>query len=58
MTASALYDYSAATPDELSLQAGQPYKIVDRSESDWWRAEDNGRCAMVPAMYLEVQGSQ
>lgn len=58
INANAIYDYSAASEEEMDLQSGKSYKIVDRSESDWWKAEDNGRCALVPAMYFEVDGSQ
>lgn len=33
---------------------GDELAIVDRSESDWWKAEQNGVVFMVPAAYLEV----
>ncbi|KAI5983203.1 hypothetical protein EDD15DRAFT_2376760 [Pisolithus albus] len=40
--ATALYSYEGSSPDELSFTEGNALTIVDRLESDWWRAEWDG----------------
>lgn len=52
--AKALYAYTGNSADELPFMDGDELAIVDRSESDWWKAEQNGVVFMVPAAYLEV----
>ncbi|KAI6037806.1 hypothetical protein EDC04DRAFT_2868580 [Pisolithus marmoratus] len=43
-----------STPDELSFTEGDVLTIVDRMESDWWKAERDGLVYLVPAAYVEV----
>ncbi|KAI6109107.1 hypothetical protein EV401DRAFT_1997908 [Pisolithus croceorrhizus] len=52
--ATALYSYEGSSPDELSFTEGDVLTIVDRLESDWWRAERDGVVYAVPAAYVEV----
>lgn len=52
----ALYEYSAAGPEELSLAAGDELLVVDRSDPDWWKVEKNLEIFLVPASYVEVIG--
>lgn len=52
--AKALYSYTGDNPDELPFVDGDILTIVDRSEQDWWKAEQNGVVFLVPAAYLEV----
>ncbi|KAF9228917.1 hypothetical protein BS17DRAFT_772724 [Gyrodon lividus] len=52
--ATALYAYQGSNVDELSFAEGDVLTIVDRSESDWWKAEHDGLVSIVPAAYLEV----
>ncbi|KAI6009637.1 hypothetical protein F5J12DRAFT_935062 [Pisolithus orientalis] len=52
--ATALYSYEGSGPDELSFNEGDVLIIVDRVESDWWRAERDGVVYAVPAAYMEV----
>ncbi|KIK11197.1 hypothetical protein PISMIDRAFT_19734, partial [Pisolithus microcarpus 441] len=47
--ATALYTYDGSSPDELSFTEGDVLTIVDRLESDWWRAERDGVVYAVPA---------
>ena len=54
--AKALYDYTAGSPGELSLTEGASLTIVDNSNSDWFKAIDNGRIGLVPAAYVEIGG--
>jgi hypothetical protein len=50
----ALYSYTGNGPDELSFVEGDHLTVVDRSETDWWKAEQGGFVYIVPAAYLEV----
>lgn len=52
--ATALYSYTGDNSDELPFVEGDQLSIVDRSEPDWWKAEQNGVIFIVPAAYLEV----
>ncbi|KAI0044289.1 hypothetical protein FA95DRAFT_1497317 [Auriscalpium vulgare] len=52
--ARALYAYTGGNADELPFAEGDTLSIVDRSEPDWWKAEQGGVIFIVPAAYLEV----
>ncbi|CDO71918.1 hypothetical protein BN946_scf184940.g65 [Trametes cinnabarina] len=52
--AHALYDYNGNNADELPFSEGDQLTIVDRSDADWWKAEQGGVVFIVPAAYLEV----
>jgi hypothetical protein len=52
--ATALYAYESTNADELTFAEGDVLTIVDRSETDWWKAERDGLVFIVPAAYLEV----
>jgi len=52
--ARALYSYTGNSPDELPFSEGDELSIVDRSDADWWKAEQGGVVFIVPAGYLEV----
>lgn len=54
--ARALYSYEGNSPDELPFSEGDELTIVDRSETDWWKAEREGVVFIVPAGYLEIEG--
>lgn len=36
----AVYDYKAQNPQELTLQRGEEYYIIDNSEDHWWMVQD------------------
>jgi hypothetical protein len=53
LTFEAMYDYTAATGDELSFPAGSRLTIIDQSDPNWWMAEDSmGTRGLVPSNYL------
>ncbi|EKM56122.1 uncharacterized protein PHACADRAFT_209619 [Phanerochaete carnosa HHB-10118-sp] len=52
--AKALYSYEGSNADELPFAEGDELSIVDRSDADWWKAEQSGVVFIVPAAYLEV----
>jgi hypothetical protein len=49
-----LYDYPGGSADELPFSEGEEISIVDRSDSDWYKAEKDGVIFIVPAAYLEI----
>lgn len=51
--AKALYDYSAAANDELSIKEGDMINLLDISDSDWWKGELDGQIGTFPANYVE-----
>ena len=52
--ATALYPYTGSNPDELPFAEGDALAVIDRSDADWWRAEQDGLVFIVPAGYLEL----
>ena len=56
--AKALYSYEGTNADELPFAEGDELTIVDRSDADWWKAEQSGVVFIVPAAYLEVVEGQ
>ncbi|KAI9451971.1 hypothetical protein BJY52DRAFT_1295264 [Lactarius psammicola] len=52
--AKGLYDYPGGGADELPFSEGDEISIVDRSDSDWFKAEKDGVIFIVPAAYLEI----
>ena len=52
--AKALFTYTGANPDELSMAEGDEVTVIDQSEEDWWKAEQGGVVFIVPAGYLEM----
>jgi hypothetical protein len=49
-----LYTYESTNADELAFVEGDTLVIIDRSETDWWKAERDGLVSLVPAAYLEA----
>lgn len=55
--AKALYDYAAASAEEISFSEGDELVIVDSSDASWWKAlKGNSNVALVPATYVELLG--
>jgi hypothetical protein len=52
----ALYSYMGENAEELPFTEGDVLTIVDRADTDWWKAEKDGVVFNVPAAYLEIQG--
>jgi len=51
--ATAAYDYTAQSPDELSFAAGDVITILKKDESGWWEGELHGQKGWIPANYME-----
>jgi hypothetical protein len=54
LKARALYTYSSNNADELSFVEGEELTIVDTSEGEWWKAEEDGEVFILPAAYVEA----
>jgi actin cytoskeleton-regulatory complex protein PAN1 len=52
--AKGLYDYQGGNADDLPFSEGDMISVVDRSDSDWYKAEKDGVIFSVPAAYLEI----
>ncbi|XP_064374498.1 tyrosine-protein kinase BTK isoform X1 [Dromaius novaehollandiae] len=49
----ALYDYSPMNAQDLQLQKGEEYLILEESHLPWWKARDkNGREGYIPSNYV------
>jgi SH3 domain len=51
-----MYNYPGESADELPFSEGDIISVVDRSDSDWYKAEKDGVIFIVPAAYLEIEG--
>lgn len=52
--ATALYPYTGSNPDELPFAEGDTLTVIDRSDADWWKVEQDGLVFIVPAGYVEL----
>ena len=55
----ALYDYSAADKEELSILENENLLVLDDSDSDWWMVRSmkkGGKEGFVPKSYVQVTG--
>ncbi|XP_040920146.1 intersectin-2a [Toxotes jaculatrix] len=50
----AMYDYTAASRDELSFSKGQLINILDKTNPDWWKGESNGVTGLLPTNYVKM----
>jgi len=48
-----LYNYDAATNDELSFREDDIIGIVTRDSGGWWEGELNGKRGWIPANYVQ-----
>ncbi|XP_077409636.1 intersectin-2-like isoform X2 [Vanacampus margaritifer] len=50
----AMYDYTAANPDELSFSKGQLINVLDKTNPDWWKGETDGVTGLLPTNYVKM----
>ena len=50
--ATALYPYTGNNPDELPFAEGDTLAVIDHSDADWWKVEQDGLVFIVPAGYV------
>jgi len=51
--ATAAFDYTAQSPDELSFCVGDQITILKKDESGWWEGELHGQKGWIPANYMQ-----
>ncbi|XP_065053145.1 nostrin-like [Rhopilema esculentum] len=49
----AIYDYTAARDDEITIQLGDVIDVISRSDGGWWTGTVNGITGVFPANYVE-----
>ncbi|GAM17836.1 hypothetical protein SAMD00019534_010110 [Acytostelium subglobosum LB1] len=52
-TVRALYDYDAASQDELSFKEGDVIAIIQKDNGGWWEGELRGKKGWIPANYVQ-----
>lgn len=55
---SAIFDYEAQRPDELSFKAGELIEIVDNSDSQWWKGRKPGSESeplLFPSNFIQIR---
>lgn len=55
MEAVARFDFQAESNSELPLNRGDVVKILDTSDAQWYKAENNSRNGYVPSNYIELK---
>lgn len=49
-----LYDYSAAEADEITIQRGERFSLLQSYDDDWWLIQVNGKQGMAPSNFLSL----
>ncbi|KAN0140158.1 SH3 domain containing protein [Lactarius tabidus] len=52
--AEAKYDYSGQESGDLDLREGDRVLVTERTSSDWWTGEINGRSGLFPMSYVKL----
>ena len=52
-TATALYDYTASGPGELTLAAGAVVVVKQKTDGGWWEVTCDGKTGYFPSNYLQ-----
>lgn len=50
----AMYDYKAASKDEMSFQKGQLINVLNKDNPDWWKGEVAGVIGLFPTNYVKM----
>lgn len=59
-TASALFDYSKQTEEELSFTEGEKFNVYDLNDPDWLLVSDINRTSFgfIPANYIKIDSPE
>lgn len=49
-----LYDYSATEADEITIQRGERFSLLQSYDDDWWLIQINGKQGMAPSNFLSL----
>ncbi|KDQ12715.1 hypothetical protein BOTBODRAFT_408153 [Botryobasidium botryosum FD-172 SS1] len=50
----ALYDYSSADANDLTIKTGQRILVTEHPSEEWWMGELDGRKGLFPASYVQA----
>jgi len=53
--ADALFEFKAASDQELELSAGDIVNVLDDSDAEWWRGEVRGKVGYFPSNYVRLR---
>ena len=48
----AAYDFQPQEEGEIELKRGDPIRMLDQSDSNWWKGEVRGNIGLFPATYV------
>ncbi|CAH7682866.1 hypothetical protein PPACK8108_LOCUS16020 [Phakopsora pachyrhizi] len=51
-----LYDYTASSAHEVSLIEDEMVAVINTSDPDWLKVEEQGRVGLAPGAYIELSG--
>jgi len=52
--AEVLYDYTSEEASDLPLRVGERVLVTEKTSSDWWTGEVDGRSGLFPALYVKL----
>jgi len=52
--AEALYDYTSQEASDLHLRVGERVLVTEKTSSDWWAGQVDGRSGLFPALYVKL----
>ncbi|KAF8490968.1 SH3-domain-containing protein [Russula emetica] len=52
--AEALYDYTSREASDLPLRVGERVLVTEKTSSDWWTGQVDGRSGLFPALYVKI----
>ena len=50
----AIFAYLANEPDELTIAEGDIIRVIDQSDSDWWKGLLGDNVGVFPSAYVEL----
>eukprot|EP01137_Pigoraptor_chileana_P022913 Opistho-2@88398 len=55
MEATALHDFAATSPDEVSFKNGSIVKIINMDDCNWYKAETDFGVGFIPSNYVQMK---
>lgn len=52
-----LYQYSARESDEISIQKGEEFTLIESFDDDWWMIRVRDKEGMAPSNFLSIEDS-
>ena len=53
-TVTAKYDYTATQSDELTINVGEKFEVLDKTDPGWWKVKSvtSGKTGIIPSNYI------